>query len=332
MYKDLMKPDEDWTNLSNNVDRRRIQNRIAQRAYRRSMKEHRIEVEHLRETIKHLEGTAAAHTATDVVIRNALGTSSDAVRTFDEDPWLKMQEGFGDGENQRDGVTTPRTLRPDQAIAVGLQSSASMNNSRGLNGPPESGGRQNAETPMTSFCPWLQTTCSPQNRGPQMPDMLLIQDQLQKDNSLQEQSSLSSQSRGSMADNASPALINHGQSPTSDATQYAVSSVGEIDITPWSDVDNPPAQRLSTNQTPPPSYGDPGLTFPHRGSSLLHLAVASGNADTLRILLQYTVTSTRDIAGYTPLERAVLAGRTDLVKILLEHGIENANQIDNSEL
>lgn len=33
-YKDLMKPDEDWRKMPNHVERRRVQNRIAQRAYR----------------------------------------------------------------------------------------------------------------------------------------------------------------------------------------------------------------------------------------------------------------------------------------------------------
>lgn len=34
-YADLMKPDEDWRNLPNAADRRKIQNRLAQRAYRK---------------------------------------------------------------------------------------------------------------------------------------------------------------------------------------------------------------------------------------------------------------------------------------------------------
>jgi hypothetical protein len=33
-YADLMKPDEDWRNLPNAAERRKIQNRLAQRAYR----------------------------------------------------------------------------------------------------------------------------------------------------------------------------------------------------------------------------------------------------------------------------------------------------------
>lgn len=36
-YADLMKPDEDWRTLPNAADRRKIQNRLAQRAYSKSL-------------------------------------------------------------------------------------------------------------------------------------------------------------------------------------------------------------------------------------------------------------------------------------------------------
>lgn len=35
-YADLMKPDEDWRTLANASERRKIQNRLAQRAYSES--------------------------------------------------------------------------------------------------------------------------------------------------------------------------------------------------------------------------------------------------------------------------------------------------------
>ena len=66
--------------------------------------------------------------------------------------------------------------------------------------------------------------------------------------------------------------------------------------------------------------------------SLIHLAVAAGNANTLRLLLQDLTLplNKRDHAGYTPLQRAVMSGRTDLVTVLLEHGAGTATD-DESE-
>ncbi|KAK8120363.1 hypothetical protein PG999_004483 [Apiospora kogelbergensis] len=57
-------------------------------------------------------------------------------------------------------------------------------------------------------------------------------------------------------------------------------------------------------------------------TSLLHLAVAGGHIDTLRLLLQRldpAAFNARDERGYTALEFAVMEGRTDLVALLLEH-------------
>ncbi|KAK7990683.1 hypothetical protein PG990_014963 [Apiospora arundinis] len=72
-----------------------------------------------------------------------------------------------------------------------------------------------------------------------------------------------------------------------------------------------PAVAAATPPPPPPQ------------TSLLHLAVAGGHIDTLRLLLQRldpAALNARDEKGYTALECAVMEGRTDLVAVLLEHG------------
>ncbi|RDW58846.1 hypothetical protein BP6252_13322 [Coleophoma cylindrospora] len=50
-YTDLMKPDEDWRELGDPSERRKIQNRIAQRAYRRNMRERATKIEELKKQI-----------------------------------------------------------------------------------------------------------------------------------------------------------------------------------------------------------------------------------------------------------------------------------------
>ncbi|KXJ91353.1 hypothetical protein Micbo1qcDRAFT_175570 [Microdochium bolleyi] len=58
-YADLMKPDEDWRNLADASERRKIQNRLAQRAYRRNMRDRTREVEKLKKQLEYLQGTLA---------------------------------------------------------------------------------------------------------------------------------------------------------------------------------------------------------------------------------------------------------------------------------
>jgi len=65
-------------------------------------------------------------------------------------------------------------------------------------------------------------------------------------------------------------------------------------------------------------------TLDHPGTSepILHLAVAHGNIDVLRFLIQdcQMPVNVRDRAGYTPLQRAVINGRTDMAALLIEYG------------
>jgi ankyrin repeat protein len=65
-------------------------------------------------------------------------------------------------------------------------------------------------------------------------------------------------------------------------------------------------------------------SLPDANAPILHLAVAGGHIDTLRIILKQCNVSVnvRDSAGYTPLQRAIINGHTDIVELLLKHGAE----------
>ncbi|KAF3480035.1 uncharacterized protein GIQ15_07011 [Arthroderma uncinatum] len=54
-YPDLMKSDEDWRGLRDPSERRKIQNRIAQRAYRRNIRESSNEIKQLKERLRSYE-------------------------------------------------------------------------------------------------------------------------------------------------------------------------------------------------------------------------------------------------------------------------------------
>ncbi|KAB8224744.1 hypothetical protein BDV33DRAFT_199416 [Aspergillus novoparasiticus] len=136
------------------------------------------------------------------------------------------------------------------------------------------------------------------------------------------------------AEKTSTALVENDRFLTDNAEHYfsstppvTTSIIGDSNISQRPGSQGKLSQGFGRIQTQSPSplkseNGEPGPS-PSRGqTSLLHLAVASGNADTLRLLLRDYRMSTRkrDATGYTPLQRAVLCGRTDLVSILLEHG------------
>ncbi|KAK6863686.1 hypothetical protein PG995_000214 [Apiospora arundinis] len=54
-YEDLMGPDEDWRELETTSERRKIQNRLAQRAYRRNLRSRTQEVEKLKSQLTVLQ-------------------------------------------------------------------------------------------------------------------------------------------------------------------------------------------------------------------------------------------------------------------------------------
>ncbi|KAK8091783.1 hypothetical protein PG997_002144 [Apiospora hydei] len=89
------------------------------------------------------------------------------------------------------------------------------------------------------------------------------------------------------------------------------------------DVQTPLCRLLGVNDTEARIPREIATAKASQPNSLLHLAVAGGHVDTLRLLLQRLdpeALSARDDRGYTALECAVMEGRTDLVALLLEHG------------
>ncbi|CCF36479.1 hypothetical protein CH063_08046, partial [Colletotrichum higginsianum] len=82
-----------------------------------------------------------------------------------------------------------------------------------------------------------------------------------------------------------------------------------------------------------PSAASPQPLLPKPTVPLLHLSIASGQLDTLRLLLQRQdiAINCRDGSGFTPLQRAVMLGRTDMVALLLEHGADLSNGIQEGQ-
>ena len=106
----------------------------------------------------------------------------------------------------------------------------------------------------------------------------------------------------------------------------------DISLWPWSpppEPDTPKAQHRESTTPPIATCVSPTSVAqqPRPHTSILHLSIASGNCDILKMLLQADeiYIDEEDSAGYTPLQRAIMAGRADMVALLLEHGADINN-------
>ncbi|KAB8224742.1 hypothetical protein BDV33DRAFT_199414 [Aspergillus novoparasiticus] len=123
MYKDLMKPDEDWTNLTNSAERRKIQNRIAQRVYRRNMREGTDEVQRLKARIRELEGGQEG-TPLEAFLDALPSTDPNALGTFGHDSDLSSPGPCGGGNKRTVYASTGWTHPTQQEPMAVLQSSS----------------------------------------------------------------------------------------------------------------------------------------------------------------------------------------------------------------
>lgn len=115
------------------------------------------------------------------------------------------------------------------------------------------------------------------------------------------------------------------------STAYATSPGSDLNsVTGWPAVDKKPVTRPGSSSVtstfmPNVNMGDMAdmpKPLPETTAPLLHFAVAGGNVDTLRLLIQRHDVNIngKDSSGYTALQRAVMCGRTDMAAMLLERG------------
>ncbi|KAK6857739.1 hypothetical protein PG995_005438 [Apiospora arundinis] len=390
-YIDLMKPDEDWRNLPDASERRKIQNRLAQRAYRRNMRDRTREVERLKNQLKKLreekeegeETPALAHEDEEVSSSNS-GSSTpsvkgDATTQMDElnpstiatSEWLGRyfpawpdntdaeralcvdMSPAGDGlAHLSDAACYPGyQLSPDylqQTIAPRPMLSKSpdvlpdhsalasqqhpMQNSRAMN---EAIFYPKAAYQMLSWPSHAQRNVAFETMGDQM-----ASEQARRITLPSPPNEPWAAKHGiiSLSGNPTPAQPQqaHGRETAEHGTQPYTQQLTSPEITPIAEATNsqPLQMRLlvivdkeapiprEVSSTGEEAKAEEGRTSPP-STSLLHLAVAGGHIDTLRLLLQRldpAAFNARDEQGYTALEFAVMEGRTDLVALLLEHG------------
>ncbi|KAG8411846.1 hypothetical protein J3458_015142 [Metarhizium acridum] len=312
-YLELMKPDENWTNLQDSTERRKIQNRLAQRAYRRNMRDRAIEVKMLREELQRMREGASSNEQCQSIREDSApsvqthtspvsSTSSEAKNTQCS-PTITIapkEDSAGVIDSQ---LLTPCT-RLQEADWMGGYSEAWPESCDGADtlgdGPFQvpstaTGILGGSEVPTAMHVPTSASSKFPAARiGSVLP--LVEPDVMQ---------------RPRMPVPSCPLC---GSCPVVTTKGYvhtrAVDSPGRNARS--FNVDKLVRQLAAGSSQPIPNAGEP----------LLHLAVAGGHIDMLQYLLENGNVSVdaRDSAGYTPLQRAVMTGRTDMVALLLQAG------------
>ncbi|KAI1816840.1 hypothetical protein GGS20DRAFT_583036 [Poronia punctata] len=357
-YADLMKPDEDWRNLPDATERRKIQNRLAQRAYRRNMRDRTKEVEKLKKQLQELqevvggdapatlsseqeypsggrspvssEGTPVPSSA-DAVFGPLASSGPDSVSPDYMHAWSHSQSrdhlsglgmmSTGDPHMAYDaqGAYFSQIQAHEDMVAEMSTSSFRVRRTRALTTGVAPSSLQRHSSPRShSISAAYPSNSSSSGHWDA--------------NGAEGQDSLSmSAGPYSMYCSADELSLYHPDSVYSledsltASTTYATSPDSDLRGTsdwPAGDKNSKPHPSTFTSNS---NLADlPGMpkSLPETTAPLLHFAVAGGNAETLRLLLmRHDVdVNGKDDTGYTSLQRAVMSGRTDMAAMLLERG------------
>ncbi|KAI1822872.1 hypothetical protein F4861DRAFT_513030 [Xylaria intraflava] len=363
-YADLMKPDEDWRNLPNAAERRKIQNRLAQRAYRRNMRDRSKEVERLKKQVQELQGFFGSNSSILSPIERAFMSGSRSPSSSENTPILHQAEpvfvrdgsphvnnymqrwshlhgpqqmnnlnlipneniptsaAFDPASPYFSRLPTSNDVAPDLPTAPNLDSRPrDVITSIGPCSSPHQSSPRSHSMPATfstnhsNPLPWYSHAAERQGTQPTSACGFSMY------GSPSELSPYHPESVYSLGDSLAASTA-HSRSPDSE-----LNSVASL---PSADVKTQPIARPGTSSMTTPfmanadggDSSDPSKPLPETTAPLLHFAVAGGNVETLRLLLQQSDVNLngKDSCGYTALQRAVMCGRTDMAAMLLERG------------
>ncbi|KAI0000248.1 hypothetical protein F4779DRAFT_622572 [Xylariaceae sp. FL0662B] len=358
-YVDLMKPDEDWRNLPDASERRKIQNRLAQRAYRRNMRDRTKEVERLKKQLQQLQqsmssdpsttpppehelpsgdrsptslGDAYAQSADVVSTANSSQRMSDYLQTWTHTSGAENVNGLGlttDGENPLGYNTSsffPAVHNSSNDVVPKLSSgsSASRQNRAITSGISSAAAQHPHHLRSNSIPPIFTSTCSSPMSWPQASTA-------NGHDALRITTNFNVYSNGEEMPLYHPESTFPIEEGLAQSTTYATSPDSDLNSpSGWSPLERKSGTRPGSSSLASTFLSNVSVaevpemqnSFPETSAPLLHFAVAGGHIDTLRLLLQRpdVKINGRDTAGYTALQRAVMNGRTDMAAMLLEHG------------
>ncbi|KAI1334608.1 hypothetical protein F5Y15DRAFT_429275 [Xylariaceae sp. FL0016] len=358
-YVDLMKPDEDWRNLPDAAERRKIQNRLAQRAYRRNMRDRTKEVERLKKQLQQLQESMSQDSSTTPPPEHELASGGRSPSSSGDTQTQHCDRTAGSTEGSRrmsDYMQTwSHTTGPEQMSGLGitadgeatmgfdaapffpqLQTSSDMVSD--MSTPAASGRRNRAATTnmgsaqvqqqqpthhlrTNSIPPIFTSTCSSPMPWP---------------------AAAATDSREALHVSTSFPVYTRPEEMSLYHTDSNYTMDGELSATTaytaspdsnlnssadWSPLERksmarPSSSSLTSTFLSNVDVSDMSNPLPETTAPLLHFAVAGGHMDTLQLLLQrYDVNvNSRDSTGYTALQRAVMNGRTDMAVMLLDRG------------
>ncbi|KAJ3578890.1 hypothetical protein NPX13_g1681 [Xylaria arbuscula] len=366
-YADLMKPDEDWRNLPDAAERRKIQNRLAQRAYRRNMRDRTKEVEKLKKQLQQLQEIVSGDSSTTPPPEHDLASGGRSPASSDGTPASLAEQGSvtattpaADGSRQVGDYmqTWPHGHAPEQLNGLGLMADgdtpmafdASPNYYAHM--PPSNdvvpelpvtsslGRRSRAVTTAIAPSSIPQHPPPPRSHSMSAAYSSNCPSPLPWGVSTAEGHDTIPLSAGfnHMYVNADElSMYHHPESVYSiedslaASTAYATSPGSDLNSAAgWSAVDRKPITRPGSSSVASTFLGNVKMSevpdmpkpLPETTAPLLHFAIAGGNVETLRLLLQRRDVNIngKDNSGYTALQRAVMCGRTDMAAMLLERG------------